>query len=249
VRYLLKKNWDDNQSKMAEAIGVSQASISQICNGKSEPSTAMLKKIAEVGGVEPNWILTGIGEKSLNPEASLGACIPVCDRLLLDPPFKAKNLKSGYRMEVQARYTSIHHYAYRVKSTDAIKNNEPQGIRPLDILIIDTDRSRFPKLQDYLGTLAVVEGRKRKPVLAHVTHSIHRDGEQEFTADDFFFEQIYASDRASTRSEKTQTPAERFDAITDIFLQSEASVLGIVNAMIRPFDPLLIRSRKGANPE
>jgi len=249
VRYLLKKNWDDNQSKMAEAIGVSQASISQICNGKSEPSTAMLKKIAKVGGVEPNWILTGNGETYLNPEASLGALIPVCERLLSGSPAKNKNFKSVCEIEVQARYTSNYHYAYRVNFNDAITNNELWGIRPLDILIIDTNRSRFPKLQDYLGTLAVVEGRKRKPVLAHVTHSIHRDGEQEFTADDFFFEQIYASDRASTRSEKTQTPAERFDAVTDIFLQSEASVLGIVNAMIRPFDPLLIRSRKGANPE
>ena len=81
MRYLLKKNWDDNQSKMAEAIGVSQASISQICNGKSEPSTAMLKKIAKAGEVEPNWILTGNGEIYLNPEASLAARIPVCERL------------------------------------------------------------------------------------------------------------------------------------------------------------------------
>lgn len=53
---------DLTQVKLAEALGIRQSSISDAKRRSSIPSEWLVKAL-EVGGVDPNWIRTGLGPK------------------------------------------------------------------------------------------------------------------------------------------------------------------------------------------
>ncbi|MEO1382270.1 MAG: helix-turn-helix transcriptional regulator [Bacteroidota bacterium] len=58
----LKKILNLTQYSLADALGVTQSSISMIANGKRGISTEILKTLFEKYGVNPVWLLMGEGE-------------------------------------------------------------------------------------------------------------------------------------------------------------------------------------------
>lgn len=64
-----------NQSDLAKAVGVSRNSVSQWVTGKTEPSSASLKKAAVYLKVDVHWLATGEGEPTrgvFGAESSVG---------------------------------------------------------------------------------------------------------------------------------------------------------------------------------
>lgn len=60
-----RKNSGVTQAELAKQVGVSQATIANIENGRNKASTEVLS-LAKILGVSPDWLATGKGVRELN---------------------------------------------------------------------------------------------------------------------------------------------------------------------------------------
>lgn len=56
------KELNINQTSFAKQIGISPGNISDILNGRSNPSFATLEKIFEIYNINLNWLICGKGD-------------------------------------------------------------------------------------------------------------------------------------------------------------------------------------------
>src|SRR3984957_1385211 len=61
VNELLQRLFAGNESAMAKALGCSQAAISHIVHGHRGVGSRILRSIAALPGVSPDWALLGVG--------------------------------------------------------------------------------------------------------------------------------------------------------------------------------------------
>ncbi len=56
-----------SQSDLARESGVQKTTISRIENGHHEPRQDTVRRLAGALGVEPRWLLSGVGRKAAQP--------------------------------------------------------------------------------------------------------------------------------------------------------------------------------------
>ncbi len=61
------------QADLEKRSGVKIVTISRIESGRSEPQFGTLRKLAAALGLEPRWLISGVGPKAAKPPADKGA--------------------------------------------------------------------------------------------------------------------------------------------------------------------------------
>jgi transcriptional regulator with XRE-family HTH domain len=155
VCYLIEHRWGGSQAEMAREVGCSQSTLSRMAHGEIQPGKRLLRLIAAVPGVHPEWLYHGRG-KPLLPEEKRGkglsVRLPVLRELTASPP------KQGDHVELfpvaQALYAPSRCW-YRLPESAAILRHEDAALRPDDRLLLDFDLSRFNTLFELSGKIAV----------------------------------------------------------------------------------------------
>ncbi len=102
LREFFKKQ-EINQTAFAKAISISLGNISDIMTGKINPSSHALQKMAEVYGININWLLTGSGsmydddKKNLVPKDTADKIIMTTDHVQI--PILDIKASAGYGRE------------------------------------------------------------------------------------------------------------------------------------------------------
>ncbi len=83
-----------SQGELARRLGVSQPSVSDWENGKSEPSVDNLRALAVELDVWFEWLTTGRGSRAYSPQVQQ---VPQEYRVQPDPPDDERDLQAIYR--------------------------------------------------------------------------------------------------------------------------------------------------------
>lgn len=57
IKYLIETKCGGSQQIFADRVGINKASVSQYVNGRNVPTNTTAKRIAEVFGVNPAWVM------------------------------------------------------------------------------------------------------------------------------------------------------------------------------------------------
>lgn len=142
VTWLLKNVWNDNRSAMARDVGVTHSVIIKVAAGQQNPGRRLIGAIASHPKVNPAWLLTGEGEPLLseNPAAPTeGWPVPIFNHLIVGSPGENRSLWRGESFPVPGSLYRQTRYWLRVLMTDPIVKQPHLGIRPGDLLLMETD--------------------------------------------------------------------------------------------------------------
>lgn len=65
-----------SQANLAERLGVTRTAISHWETGRSNPSTKHLESIAQILGIDANWLISGKNPASPKTRGGKGSCSP-----------------------------------------------------------------------------------------------------------------------------------------------------------------------------
>jgi len=131
------------QREAARRIGVSHSLLSRTLSGERDPSKTLIEKLAAYPGVNPRWLLDGIGD----PLTEGGTSLPVIRRLPKKPETKWEELEQeAERFWVAEARFSESRYWWQVTAqtlgawgTWAEKCKASAG----DYLLLETDRKQI----------------------------------------------------------------------------------------------------------
>ena len=159
VKHLLMLLFADiQQREAARQIGVTQSLLSRTLSEEREPSKTLLEKLASFSGVNPRWLLDGVGEPLLSDCTSL----PVVTRLPKTADASWQEAVAGEdRFRVSQNQFSETRYWCRLTKS-ALKNWSEWGQQRLrvkdgDYLLLETDPRQIQSLP----------GRTRVVVVTH----------------------------------------------------------------------------------
>ncbi len=167
VRWLVETRYKSNRSAFAAAIKVSHTAINKVVTGDREPGRKLLAAIARELGINPTWLLTGQGQPGGGPSG-----LPISQQLLPGPPLEHLALLSGRWVDLPGQLFTPSQYLLEVASSEPILREPRRGFRVGDQLLMDTDRTRFPREQGLEEHLCIVRLSGKDPPLrlAEVTH-------------------------------------------------------------------------------
>ena len=104
---LARRHGGLSQTQLAQRVGVQRSAVShwESVNGK-HPTVAHLCEIAQVTGVNFEWLATGRGTMSL-PDAVRLDSIPAAEALLADDPLELRLLRAFRDTSPQARVSLV----------------------------------------------------------------------------------------------------------------------------------------------
>lgn len=162
-QFVLQQIFDGLQSRMAEAIECSQPMISRIVTGKQAPGPHVMAKLASLNELNPNWVYTGEGVPFRGTERSCEGrtasyILPVVRHPLMDSPVRADLIGSGGMYPVAAESYAPTRYWLEVVENDDLtpQKREYLGLRPHDLLLIETNPAVLGMMQHALRRLCVV---------------------------------------------------------------------------------------------
>jgi hypothetical protein len=123
-----------------------------------EPGRRVLEAIAAHPKINPAWVLTGEGEPLLEaaPTGGKPIVLPVAKAALPGPPAQHGELLTEEAIDFQNFFTKTQ-YWLRLNRGDLILN-DPRGLFQVhDLLLIETDRRKFPAKDRLSGHLCVVK--------------------------------------------------------------------------------------------
>jgi hypothetical protein len=155
VRHVLWALFAGSQTALAASVRASQSAISRVVSGKQEPSVKMMRSMATLPGVDKKWALEGIGVCPETPEPVLASepFLPVVDEVF--PKMTAdrqRDVSSERRAIAPSDYRPTR-YFFRVSSLSVLTQVPELRIAAADLLLVETDASRWD------GNLAYLSGR------------------------------------------------------------------------------------------
>jgi transcriptional regulator with XRE-family HTH domain len=157
VNWLIDKKFMGNRSTMARRLGFSPSTLSRVVTGEKPPGRRLLSAIVERLGVDSKWLLTGEGEPFVRASARAGleTAAPVANDLLPGPPQDCRELLTPESLDTFS-LLGPSQYWYRLKRDDPIVKNSGRGFRSGDLLLLEADRTRFPKADEMTNVICVV---------------------------------------------------------------------------------------------
>jgi len=141
VLQLLADVWGNNQRRMAEEIGCSQAAISNIVTGKFLPGKRLLSLIAAHRDVNEEWLMQGKGsprrQQVKSPE------LPISQQPLPGPPDQYPQMLTGETYRIPHEDYSPKRYWLELLPTDPAVAHRSQKMSEGDLILIDTDPIRL----------------------------------------------------------------------------------------------------------
>jgi hypothetical protein len=156
VRWLLANVWQGNRLAMAEDISVSHTAINKVASKAREPGRRLLAAIAGHPKVNPAWLLTGQGAPLLEAaDDARDKPVPVARQLLPGPPQQNAELLSGDALDHGHLFLPTQ-YWLRLQPGQPLLEDPEYGFLLNDLLLLESDRRRFPRVQSLHGWLCVV---------------------------------------------------------------------------------------------
>lgn len=198
VQVVLDRLFDGNQTRLADALGVSHTLVHLVVKGSHPPSRNLMTRLAKVQGVSPSWVETGEGEPLLPP--SLGT-LPVASGILPGWPERHTELMTGERWPTAEAFIRPSRYWLRVEPTCPALRAAELALLTGDLLLMDANTAVWAdRLDDCNGKLFGVRVRRGEQV-SYTLALLRRN------ATGLSFDTFEEHDRQSTTS-----PAPHFSA-------------------------------------
>jgi len=146
VRQVLEILFHGNQQRAADALRVSQASISKISRGERSAGPKIRDALARNPKVSESWLLTGEGEPLIPPT---DGTLPVANFCLPGAPPRHSSLLTGERYPVSTVLERETRYWLRMSDAFSKKLREDFSMLPGDLLLVET-------AADHIGRIDVV---------------------------------------------------------------------------------------------
>jgi hypothetical protein len=141
---------------MAEAISVSHTVVNKIASKTREPGRRLLAAIGQHPKINPAWLLTGQGAPLLEAaDDARDKPVPVARQLLPGSPQQYADLMSGDALDHGHLFLPTQ-YWLRLQPGQPLLEDPEYGFLLNDLLLLETDRRRFPGVQSLHGWLCVV---------------------------------------------------------------------------------------------
>lgn len=165
------------QSALAGKVGISQPAISRVASGEQLPSGKLLLALSRHTDLNLVWLFTGQGSMLLSgqgPATPVGRLVvPIADLPLPGPPDEHRDLLSGELIAGCGVTFKPTQYWLRVRPDDPITGVGDQKVRPGDLILLETDRGRFPepsRIADELWVVRLTVQGQHQNRLAQVSH-------------------------------------------------------------------------------
>lgn len=165
------------QAALADAVGIKQASISELETGKSQSST-FNATIAKACGVDPVWLETGRGQmlpsdSNIEPGPDIKGLVPLISWVQAGSWCEVEDLYAVGDAEEWMPCPTSHGprtYALRVRGESMFNPHERRSFRDGDIIFVDPDRlaengspviAKLDDSQEATFKQLVIEGEER----------------------------------------------------------------------------------------
>jgi transcriptional regulator with XRE-family HTH domain len=142
VSEVLESLFGGSETEMAERIGVSQSTVSRIVNGQRNPGPKVLRAIATLPGVSPDWVLRGKGEPPrIDALRDPGRCqLPLVSNLELVCRKLTESLWQGPWYLVSPEHYSETRVLFRVPRDGDCVRRSAGRLKPGDRVVFETNR-------------------------------------------------------------------------------------------------------------
>lgn len=154
VKWLVQKRFDGNRSAFAQATAVSHTAINKVVKGQ-EPGRKLLQAIASHLGVNEAWLLTGRGQPFAKSKPNTR--VPITQTLLDGVPGEHPELLTGESIDDGGSLFTSTQYWLCLTSTTPIVRDPSHGFRAGDMLLMETNRTKFPRERRLGNHLCVVK--------------------------------------------------------------------------------------------
>jgi hypothetical protein len=135
---VLHRLFDGNQSRLARALGVTQALVNIVVREVQPPTRNLMARLGAIPRVNPRWADTGEGEPIL---PDYRGTLPVSDVLLPGPPADQAALRIGERFAVAPVYDRNSCYFWRLPARHPAAAVDAWRLLPGDLLLLETSRA------------------------------------------------------------------------------------------------------------
>ncbi len=143
---LLRDRFAGNQTAMAKALGVSQASVSRAVRGLHRPSGKLVAAVARLTGMTEQWLLTGhsvpqpVTTQDASPRPHVPACLPVAAGILPGPPAHHSLRLQGETFPVPEVHYAPTRYWLRISDTLKMADSLSARLSTGDLVLMESDR-------------------------------------------------------------------------------------------------------------
>jgi hypothetical protein len=153
VRFILNTCCGGNQSLLAERLPASQSLISKVVRGEQMPGRKLMEKLARLPGINPAWVLEGVGEPLLPPRKGT---LPIALGVLPGWPEHYPHMLTGGRHTVAEADEGESRYWLRVQEHWPLVQVTAWGILPGDLLLMDSSPDWTAREDMVMGRLCGV---------------------------------------------------------------------------------------------
>jgi len=154
IDWVLRTDYSNKLTVMAQAIGVPKAVLSRVVNGQA-PSAQLLEGIARLGTVSAHWLLTGEGDARNQPAVG-AAFVPLARDLLGGPPDVHRELVGPLGFPAASPLRLVAPYWYRISEGSPATRREGEPTQAGDYLLIETDPAGTRSARLLAGKLIVL---------------------------------------------------------------------------------------------
>ncbi len=167
VKWILASRYGGNRSAMAKATGVSLTGIIKVITGQQNPGRRLMEKIVQSTDISPAWLLAGEGQPLT------WSALPVAIGCLPGPPTEGHALLTDERVSELTDLYSSSRYWLKLGAAEPVVKASGISFRVGDLMLMDTDRTKFPpaeQLNEQWGVVRI-QGRSESRIqLAELTY-------------------------------------------------------------------------------
>ncbi len=187
VCWLLETRFKGNRRALAEAAGVSHTAIINVANGK-QPGRRLMEAMTTNLKISPAWLLNGEGEPFTERQKQSG--VPIARKMLPGAPVDFSDHLLGDWIDDAATLFMPSQYWLLLTKEQPILRDQKRGFRAGDLLLLETDRTKFPRESHLDNQLCVVRFHQHgtethKLGVVTFTPGIEQEGPQRLEMDCF----------------------------------------------------------------
>ncbi len=175
---LVRELFDGSNRKMATFINCSHSAINAVVAGNRAPGFDFLATLASHERVNPDWLLTGRGVPFADQVPSAWR-LPVTAQMLPGPVGDHGDMLSQATFPVPQEFCFDSRYWLEVHRAGDPGVDTQGWLLPGDLLLIESERSRFPAFDTEGGSLCVVALPGKSPPLQFAHIEIHRSWDED----------------------------------------------------------------------
>lgn len=154
---VLERLYDGNQSRLAHALGVTQALVNIVVRKVQPPTRNLIARLGTIERVNRVWAETGEGEPLL---PDVRGTLPVSDVLFPGPPADNAALMTGQRVAVAPAYDRATRYFWRLPNGHPAVAVEGWRLSSGDLVLLETEGAVVSDTEALTGKKVVIDGKR-----------------------------------------------------------------------------------------